>query len=313
MNTPLSQNQYHQRFYLEEILSIGIASLYNVMIIVYADFSRVADIFVYNTIIIILIIAMRYIHRFTRMSWFSFIRDWYNLLFILVIYLESNKLVHLINPNDVDTLIIQIDRFLFLGNDPTVLMEAFHLPLLTEILQIVYASFYFLPFALCVLIYFKGEKSEFHITASTIMMGFYLSFVGYYLTPAIGPRFTLDHLQNIPLTGVLLFEYTRSVLDTLEGFTRDCCPSGHTLVAVLTTLLAYRFYRPFRIVATTWTLLLIISTVYLRYHYVFDLIAGLILAVIVYRYGPTLSMRYLFGKMLSQEKLTGDDIQTLTP
>jgi len=313
MNTIPFLHQYHQRFYLEEILSLGIASLYNVMILVYADFPRGADIFVYNTIIIILIIAMRYIHHFTMRSWLTFIRDWYNMLFILVIYLESNKLVPLINPNDVDSIIIQIDRFLFLGNNPTVLLEALHFPLLTEILQIVYASFYFLPFVLCVLLYFKGEKLEFHVTASTLMMGFYLSFVGYYLSPAIGPRFTLDHLQNIPLTGVFLFEYTRSVLDTLEGFTRDCCPSGHTLVAVLTTLLAYRYYRPFRFIAMTWTILLIISTVYLRYHYVFDLIAGFILALIVYRYGPALSMRYLFGKIFYQEKLTGDDIQTLNP
>jgi hypothetical protein len=51
-----------------------------------------------------------------------------------------------------------IDRFLFPGNDPTVLRESLTYPPATEILQIVYAGFSFLPFILCVLLYLKGRK-----------------------------------------------------------------------------------------------------------------------------------------------------------
>ena len=32
-----------------------------------------------------------------------------------------------------------------------------------------------------------------------IILCFYLSYIGYLLVPAVGPRFTLDHLQTVSL------------------------------------------------------------------------------------------------------------------
>lgn len=307
------QTQYNQRLHIEEALSLTMALIYNFMIIVYADLSNAYDLFLINLFIILVIFGIYRVHKFYNRRWFIYLRDWYIVLILLTIYMESNKLVPLINPYDLDVLIIQIDRALFMGNDPTVLIERFHHPFLTELLQIVYASFYFLPLTLCLLIYFKGNKANFHIAAATIIMGFYLSFIGYYISPAIGPRYTLGHLQSIPLNGVLTFEAIRNCIDAIEGVTRDCCPSGHTLVAILTALIAYRYYRSFLPLAIIWTFLLILSTVYLRYHYVLDLIAGFILSLFVYRYGPPLASRYLFGRELKPEKVRGEDVQTSTP
>ncbi len=304
------QSRYNLRLHIEEALSIAMAVIYNFMIIVYADISNAYDLFLINLFLILVILVMYKIHKFYNRRWFIYLRDWYIILILLAIYMESNKLVPLVNPHDLDAFIIQIDRVLFMGNDPTVLLERFHHPLLTELLQIVYASFYFLPFAFCILIYVKGKKSDFHLVAATIIMGFYLSFIGYYISPAIGPRYTMAHLQTIPLKGVLTFEPVRYCIDAIEGVTRDCCPSGHTLVAILTALLAYRYYRPFLPLAIIWTILLILSTVYLRYHYVLDLIAGFVLSLFVYRYGPPLAKRYLLGGELKPEKVRGDDVQT---
>lgn len=127
-------------------------------------------------------------------------------------------------------------------------------------------------------------------------MGFYLSYIGYYLLPAIGPRFTLNHLQSFPLTGVLIFNFLRNSLNIAEGIMRDCCPSGHALVSLLAILLARRYLRAFFPAATLWGALIIFSTVYLRYHYVTDIIAGIILGLVVYAYGPGLSMSFICGR-----------------
>lgn len=307
------QTHYNQRLHMEEALSLSMALIYNIMIIVYADISNAYDLFLINLFIILVILGIYRIHKFYNRSWFIYFRDWYIILILLAIYMESNKLIPLVNPYDMDALIIEIDRVLFMGSDPTILFERFHHPFLTELLQIVYASFYFLPLTLCLLIYFKRNKADFHLVAATLILGFYLSFIGYYISPAIGPRYTLGHLQNIPLNGVLTFEPIRNCIDAIEGVTRDCCPSGHTLVAILTALLAYRYYRSFLPLAIIWTLLLILSTVYLRYHYVLDLIAGFILSLFVYRYGPPLANRYLFGRELKPKKVLGEDVQTSTP
>lgn len=203
--------------------------------------------------------------------------------FLLMIYMENARLIPLINPNDMDGLLIILDRYLFLGNDPTVMLGKMSSPPLTEILQIVYASFYFLPLTLCVMAY-RQDRDTFHIIASVILTGFYISFIGYYLTPALGPRFTIQH--DHPLTGVFSFNVIRSTLDSLEGVMRDCCPSGHAMISVLTVLLAYRYKKSFFGPALVWTVLLFFSAVYLRYHYVVDLIAGLVMAGIYFLFIP---------------------------
>ncbi len=217
------------------------------------------------------------------------------MLLLFVIYMEHKHLIPLINPHDVDDFLIRIDRFIFLGNDPTVLFERFIFPALTELMQIVYTSFYFLPFTLCILLYRKENKIYFHTAASIIMFEFYLSFAGYYITPAIGPRYTLECLHSSPLKGILLFDFFRSTLTWLEGITRDCCPSGHTLISLVTLLLAHRFYKSFFPAALIWSVLQIISTVYLRYHYVTDIIAAIILVLPVYVFGLKLA-RYYFAQ-----------------
>jgi membrane-associated phospholipid phosphatase len=74
-----------------------------------------------------------------------------------------------------------------------------------------------------------------------------------------------------------------------EGVMRDCCPSGHALVSILTVLLAWRSARGFFPVASLWAALIIFSTVYLRYHYVTDLIIGISLGFSVYYWGEPMA------------------------
>jgi len=202
----------------------------------------------------------------------------------------------------MDSLIMAADRVLFLGHDPTVLMERIMYPALSEILQVSYASFYFLPLSLCVILYFLREnRDDFHIAASTIFMGFYLSYIGYYLTPVLGPRFTMEHLQSVSLSGLWTFDFLRNLLAQAEGKMYDCMPSGHALVSLLTVLLSWRYAKKYFPVALVWTVLLIFSTVYLRYHYVTDLVAGMALGVLVFRFGPGLAE----ATMLASEKEQG--------
>jgi membrane-associated phospholipid phosphatase len=78
-----------------------------------------------------------------------------------------------------------------------------------------------------------------------------------------------------------LFETIHDTLNKLEVKTYDAFPSGHTELTLLVLYYAQRFHR-----RTFWWILpagsaLIISTVYLRYHYVVDVIAGAFLALAI--------------------------------
>ena len=116
--------------------------------------------------------------------------------------------------------------------------------------------------------------------------------------PAIG-RSCLPEILDAktqPLAGVLLFQTVRETLDRAEGLTRDCFPSGHTEITLLAVYYARRFHPKIFRFFLPLGIAIVMSTVYLRYHYVVDVVAGALLALAV-----VLSARRLF------RALGGDD------
>jgi membrane-associated phospholipid phosphatase len=290
------KSEYDSHLHLEEILTILILGILSILILWKIPFGKIYILFCFNIALIIFINFIRQLQKFTGSSFLKHFRDLYIGIAATIIFFEHRHLVPLINPHDVDNILIMIDRHLFLGNDPTILLERFTSPVLTEFLQIAYSSYYFLPFTLILLIYFKGKIMHFHTSYSAVLLGLYICYIGYYIWPAIGPRFLLAHLQNFPLTGILTFDYLRNLLNTLEGVTRDCFPSGHTLVSILSALLAIKYYKPFTKIAALWASLIVMSTIYLRYHYVIDVVAGLFIALIIFRYHRAIAMRFIYRK-----------------
>ena len=215
----------------------------------------------------------------TPTGWVWFMRWWYPAFLIPPIFSELQGLVHPINPVDIDLQLIAVDYALF-GVHPTVWLERWTVPWLTEYMQLAYVMFYFLPFVLCAPLYRRGQLLAFRISLCALLLGYYVSYILYFLTPALGPRFYLAADQTVPLTGLWLTGPLQTILDALEGVQRDAFPSGHTAIAIIVLVMAARYqprlFYPLVVVSVS----LILSTVYLRYHYVIDVIAGLLLAVL---------------------------------
>ena len=203
---------------------------------------------------------------------------------VLVIFDSLQWLVHDINPGDIDPLLIRLDYLIFKGY-PTVMLESFQNPLVTDMLQIAYTSYYFLPISLGVILKLQKRDEAFERTVFMILLCFYLSYIGYMLFPALGPRYTLNHLQSTDLQGLFLAGPIQELLNRIEGIKRDAFPSGHTGVALVVLGLAYRFHKAFFSIALPVVAMLIFSTVYCRYHYVVDVIGGVVLAVITFLIG----------------------------
>ena len=218
------------------------------------------------------------------------VHAWYSLVLVPLTYKELSYLIPLVHPRDFDWELAAIDHRM-LGLHPTVWLERLTAPWLSEILQLSYITYYFLPLLLGVTLWRKSRFDEFHFFLFVMVLGFYLSYLGYIAVPAIGPRFILADQQTIPLKGIWMFDRIRVSLDRAEGVTRDCFPSGHVELSLLVLYCARRFHR-----RIFWWILpagmaLIVSTVYLRYHYVIDVVAGALLAaVIVIAAGPLYRM-----------------------
>jgi membrane-associated phospholipid phosphatase len=209
-----------------------------------------------------------------------FFRHWYPLLYVAASYKEMNILIPGIRRGTADAALARLD-FAFLHVNPTVWIERLHLPVLTEYLQIIYA--FFIPALLLValVLWRRRRLNEFRRYAFLIALGFLVSYLFYFLVPARGPRFLLSDLHRSNFDGIWLAGWFRDLLDQLEGIHYDCFPSGHTLLTLLAWWSTRSLSRYFFYAFTIFTVSQIYSTVYLRYHYVIDLVAGAAFAILI--------------------------------
>jgi membrane-associated phospholipid phosphatase len=224
-------------------------------------------------------------------SLLKIIRYWYGIAVILVSFKEIYHIIHSLKLHDWDMVFIKLDYSIF-GIDPTKWAYQFANPALTEFLQIVYIYYYLMIVVYGLEIYLWKRFDDFKYVLLVLFTGFFTSYLLYMVFPAVGPRFYLHNFYSISkeLPGLLLTEPIRSfinfgesiplgVSNPIEFVQRDAMPSVHTTIALLITYLSrkiksksFYFYLPYSI-------LLVISTIYLRYHYAVDIIAGAIIAL----------------------------------
>ncbi|MBF0558820.1 MAG: phosphatase PAP2 family protein [Nitrospirae bacterium] len=198
---------------------------------------------------------------------------------VLVIFDSLGLIVHAVNRHDIDYLLIRFDYRMF-GGYSTVLLERFINPLLTDVLQVAYSTYYFIPIALGISLKVGGKRGPFEKSLFLMLFCFYLSYVGYLLFPAVGPRYAMNHLYDRELDGFLVSRPIQNTLNLLEGIKRDAFPSGHTAIALTSLFLSYRYDRTLFRWMLVPVILLVPATVYCRYHYAVDVVAGAILAVV---------------------------------
>ena len=203
---------------------------------------------------------------------------------VMIIFDSLGLIVHRINPQDIDYLLIRADYLIF-GGYPTVYLERIIYPPFTDILQVAYSTYYFIPITLGIALKLRGDNGAFEKSLFLILLCFYLSYVGYILFPALGPRYAMDHLQSKAVDGFLVSKPIQDILNLLEGVKRDAFPSGHTAIALTVLILSYKYARNIFRVLLVPVALLIFATVYCRYHYVVDVMGGMVLTVVTFAVG----------------------------
>ncbi len=194
------------------------------------------------------------------------------IVFVISIYESLGDLIQHLQP-DIDHELFKIDLFLF-GVEPSLWIQKWIVPWLTDLLSLAYLSYYFIPVVLIAVLYLKNRVAEFNRAMFILALGYYASFIGYILFPAVGPRYAFTHLFTVPLEGSFITIFVRDTLNSLEHNIRDCMPSGHTQIVLMVLLLAYRYEKLLFYIFLPVICGLILSTVYLRYHYVIDLLVG---------------------------------------
>ena len=211
--------------------------------------------------------------------------------------------------NVIDQQLMTIDQQLF-GVQPTIWLQQWIHPWLVELNMIGYALFIVYPFFYLLFLLQREQIDIFEEVLFAQVLMLIISLISFVLLPAMGPRFALNpetsmligkmDFYSVELKGIssLLIEWLTGrssfyqaqvdLWNFLERVKTDCMPSMHAGLCLLCLVYALKHRRLFKhriIMQWAWisgNVLLIISTVYLRYHWVIDVIAGILLVAIVY-------------------------------
>ncbi len=206
------------------------------------------------------------------------LRDTYPLIFSGYFYSNTvhyNKSLF----SNIDPYLENLDQYLF-GLQPSIeFSEVFSNKLFSELMYFSYFSFYLIILSFVLVVYFKKKEffkeAVFKLTASLYI--FYLIFI---LIPSAGPQFYYHPPQSI-LPDAYLFGYIMHFVQEIAEQPTGAFPSSHVGVSFIILLLARKTIPKFYRIILPVVLLLFMSTVYIKAHWLIDVIGGLLFAPIV--------------------------------
>lgn len=206
------------------------------------------------------------------------LRAWFPLFMLIYCYGLMQPVIGQGLFGDQDALLARWDRLLFAGHDPRVLCEAIISRPLSEWLSaayIFYAPLY--PIVLAA-VSAKADAAPFRELAFALTLTLAVGYVLYTVVPAQGPLF-LDKFDvdlDVYYAGWLKWQ----LMDRTR-VPRDCFPSLHTAASLTLLWGAFRHVRWLFWVLLPVVLSIPLACVYLRYHYVVDVLAGILLTLAV--------------------------------
>ncbi len=236
-----------------------------------------------SVFIALYILSWKFRHHYPRTS--NAIRAFAPIVMYGLIYGFIHAVITGARPSDthvVDAALLGMDEWMF-GVNPIIWMGAHGHPMLTDLLYLCYFTYYFGMPVLLILMFRGNSAADFRRVQIVMTVGWYGALISYALFPALGPcRWIPDELPA--LTGLLpTTQWIQAFLDiNLTPVVRDCVPSMHTAITLLTLVYARRFQPKYFRIFLLPGIGIIIATMYIQVHYVIDVLLGIAVAAVLY-------------------------------
>jgi membrane-associated phospholipid phosphatase len=229
--------------------------------------------------------------KLARSCWRVF-RDWFPFLIILLMYYSMwGRATLLLFSRDRDAMLLSWDRWLF-GIEPTIYLQRIISPPLTAWMQFSYTFHLYVMPIVAGFIYVLRPRRRFREMMCGLVVISFIGTLGYMIVPAIGPMYTLHNAYTVSLTPpVAVLNRPIQFID-FARVRRDCFPSLHVGISFLIWLYAWRNSKVLFAILSPFILSCWLSTVYLRFHYAVDCLAGFALAPLCFLLANWLYKKY---------------------
>jgi len=237
----------------------------------------------------------------------DFLRHFYPVLLYTAFFVETGSLNRMFFPDYLDPMVARWEQALF-GCQPSVLfMQKLPWLAVSELFYVSYFSYYIMIAGVGIALYLRSRQQFYHYV-SVVSFLFYVCYLIYIFLPVIGSRVFFHQVdgyalpeatQQLALTDTypeavqagVFFRIMRWVYRVFEA-PGAALPSSHVAVALCTVFFSFRYLRRIRYVHLAVALLLCLSTVYCRYHYAVDVLAGLVAAAVLIPIGNWLYFKF---------------------
>jgi membrane-associated phospholipid phosphatase len=231
----------------------------------------------YAGVILLSVLIVKFCSR-TDNRLAAFFRLLYPALLIAFFYSVSGNTIHLLYPDFLDTQLVAIEKSIF-GLNVTLWLDNHLNVVVTELLSLGYFSYYFMIIGLSLILFFHRRDAEIKRFMSATCVTFFVSYLLFFLYPIEGPRwhFAGEYLNSIH--GVIFWPMVKYVIDNgaVHG---GCMPSSHVAEALVVMFFALRNYGRRAAFLIPLVVLMAGGTIYGRFHYVSDVVVGIIIGVL---------------------------------
>jgi membrane-associated phospholipid phosphatase len=236
----------------------------------------------------------------------DFLRHFYPVLLYAGLYRETAELSHGLVSGFLDPFFIRLEGRVF-GLQPSLaFMDRLPYAGVSELFYAAYFSYYVMIAGVGLALFVRNRRHFYHYV-SVISFAFYVCYLIYTFTPVMGPPIFFQEIKDYRLpadvqpavpptfpetvTAGLFYRIMAQIYHTFEA-PGAAFPSSHVVIAIATVFFSFRYLRPIRWPHFGVVVLLCLSTVYCRYHYVVDAVAGVLTAAALIPLGNWLYFKF---------------------
>ncbi len=215
-------------------------------------------------------------------GWKRVLLLWGPVVFFWWAYLWSRHTLTAVHPPGVwiDGWLIRIeDRF----GQPSLNWARHGNRWITEFLIILYATYYLYTPVLGLYLDLSGRTAQFQAMSAAVCFGYLVSYVGFALIPAVGPRWSLEEAglmraSERRMRGYAVTAATNWLMFDGPAMKGGAMPSSHSSTALVFLVWSWRVGgTEASVVALLVTAGMCLGAIYGRYHFVTDVVVGLLL------------------------------------
>ena len=241
----------------------------------------------------------------------AFLRYFYPVLLYAGFFAETGWLNQMFIQGYLDPTILRWDQALCGCQPSLVFMQKLPYLLVSETFYGAYFSYYVMIGGVGIALYLRNRAAFYHFV-SVVSFVFYICYLIYIFVPVIGPPVFFRKIYGYSLppdlqrlvpaegyppavTSGIFYQIMKWIYAVFEA-PGAAIPSSHVAVALCTVFFSFRYLRSIRWFHLILAVLLCAATIYCRYHYVCDVVAGIAAAATLIPTG-----NWLFRKFASPE------------